>query len=189
MATRLRYLVIFILLALFCDPAFAQPSPSEARDKAYELAVRHDYDAAIELLKPGAEDGDVLSGFLLGLVYEERGQEGDFARATKWYRSGAELEHGESQRMLADMLRWGKGVDQNRQEAAKWYRKAIENARGVANNAQRRVAQRGLAILIAEGDQSGTEKLPEAVSLLRAAAAAGDVASFRWLEGMILIRT
>lgn len=85
------------------------------------------YKAALEILRPLAEQGDAKAQDKLGLMYAlGQGVKQDFAEAMTWYRKAADQGDAEAQNALGDMYSFGHGVAEDEPEAMRWYRKAAD---------------------------------------------------------------
>jgi len=88
-------------------------------------AKQGNYAAALQILRPLAEQGDANAQAILGLMYANgRGVAQDYTEAVKWYRKAANQGFSEEKFNLGFMYYNGDGVPQNLAEAAKWYGKA-----------------------------------------------------------------
>lgn len=91
-----------------------------------------DFEAAYEIWRPMAEQGDAAAQSLLGLMYHQgQGVVPDNAQAARWYRAAAEQGFGEAQYSLGVSYYHGRGVVQDYAEAGRWFRAAAEQ--GVAD--------------------------------------------------------
>jgi TPR repeat protein len=102
-----------------------RPSSSvEAAEAAFE---KGDYQKALQLARPLAEQGDPRAQFLLGRIFlRGRGVPTDENEAVKWLRRAADQGHAGAQFSLGNLYAEGKGVPQDNVEAAKWYRAAAD---------------------------------------------------------------
>ncbi|MEX4056507.1 sel1 repeat family protein [Haemophilus influenzae] len=92
-----------------------------------QLYKQKDFKAMLAIIQPLAEQGDAISQFLLGGMYEEGlGVKQDYFEAVKWFRKAAEQGYAKAQASLGSMYYKGHGVKQDYFEAVKWYRKAAE---------------------------------------------------------------
>ncbi len=130
------------MLELIPALRFAEPAKRvEAANAAYD---KGDYDCALRLVRPLAEQGNARAQSLLGLIYHTgRGTERDQGEALKWLGRAAEQNDGTAQLQLGLMYSESRGVPQDYAEAAKWYQLAADN--GIAE------AQYNLGILYAYG--------------------------------------
>ena len=102
-------------------------TPEQQFQQGLESANKGDYQTAIKLWKPLAEQGSTSAQFNLGIMYSKGyGVKQDDAKAAKWYRKAAEQGNATAQFNLGVMYDTGKGVKQDDAEAAKWYSKAAE---------------------------------------------------------------
>lgn len=115
--------------------------PSEDGKAAYE---RGDYDLALRLLEPLAEQGNAAAQNVLGTMYANgRGVRKDYEEAVKLYRLAASQGDAQAQNNLGMMYENGLGVRRDYDEAAKLYRLAA--TQGNANG------QAGLGYMYANG--------------------------------------
>ena len=92
--------------------------------KAYNAG---DYETALRVFKPLAEQGIARAQFILGLMADSgEGIVKDQRQAAKWYQLAAEQGSSDGQYNLGYMYENGKGVRQDYEEAAKWYQLAAE---------------------------------------------------------------
>jgi len=106
---------------------------------------RGDYPAALRLIKPLADQGNVEAQTLLGRMYQRGdGVTKDHAEAARWYRKAAEQGYAKAQDLLADIYKDGDGVPKDYTEALKLYRAAADQ--GDAD------AQTSLANMYGNGD-------------------------------------
>ena len=90
-------------------------------------ADREDYNTALSLWLPLAEQGDADAQFRLGVLYDEgTGVAQSDAEALGWYRKAADQGLAEAQLNVGFMYRNGQGVAENAAEAVEWYRKAAD---------------------------------------------------------------
>ncbi|HHV6984584.1 TPA: tetratricopeptide repeat protein, partial [Haemophilus influenzae] len=90
-----------------------------------QLYKQKDFKAMLAIIQPLAEQGDAISQFLLGGMYEEGlGVKQDYFEAVKWYRKAADKGDAAAQFNLGVMYSQGQGVKQDDFEAVKWFRKA-----------------------------------------------------------------
>jgi len=79
-----------------------------------------------KLLLLDAEQGDVDSMYLLGVLYENGDDEieQNYDKALEWYKKAAEIKDTDSMCAIAKLYEEGKGVKKNLKEAKKWMQKA-----------------------------------------------------------------
>ena len=98
------------------------PRNADAAIAAYQNG---DYAAALQLLRPLADQGDARAQSTLGLIYYGgRGVPQDDNEAVKWFRRAADQDDVVGNFYLGVMFAEGRGVAQDYAEAAKWYRLA-----------------------------------------------------------------
>lgn len=92
-----------------------------------EFAVpgQSDYDKALLIWMPGAEEGNVESQYYVGEIYQRgMGVAPQYSKAAEWYRKAAEQGYVKAQMNLAYLYEKGLGVEKDPQQALRWYRKA-----------------------------------------------------------------
>ena len=116
-----------ILVAVFLGIAgTAVAGPLEDGETAYK---RGDYAAALQLLRPLADQGIARAQLDLGLMYSGgRGVPQDYDAASRWYGKAADQGYAEAEFQLGLSYLSGKGVERSDSEAAKWFRKAADQA-------------------------------------------------------------
>jgi uncharacterized protein len=88
---------------------------------------RSDYAAALQILRPLAEQGNADAQFNLAAVYAQGlGVPQDDAQAFAWCRKAAEQGNASAQFNLGVIYDRGQGVSQDYAQAVVWYRKAAE---------------------------------------------------------------
>ena len=118
----------FLTLAIMALTVPVNAGPFEDGLAAWE---RGEYETALKLLRPLAEQGDAKAQHKLGLMYNNgQGVPQDYVEAVKWYRMAAERCMAEAQYNLGIMYANGLGVPQDYAEVVKWWRLAAEQ--GVA---------------------------------------------------------
>ena len=101
---------------------------SDVEDRCQQLCKNGQYEQAFPVCSEAAEQGDVKTQNILGLMYDSgKGVQQDYAEAAKWYRKAAEQGYADAQYNLGGMYANGEGVQQDDTEAVKWYRKAAEH--------------------------------------------------------------
>ena len=100
---------------------------ADGLEDGIEAHHKSNYAQALELLRPIAEEGNIIAQGLLGQMYlKGEGVTQDYQQAAKWYRLAAEQGDAYSQYNLGSSYFYGAGVTQDYQQAAKWYRLAAE---------------------------------------------------------------
>ncbi len=97
---------------------------ADAAELAYQ---KGNYEKAMELARPLAEQGDAKAQSVLGRLYwRGRGVPRDDVEAARWFRSAADKGNAAAALNLGNMYADGSGVPQDYAEAAKWYRRAAD---------------------------------------------------------------
>lgn len=99
------------------------------REKIIEMTSgdNPDFNAAINFIKPLAEQGYAAAQNGFGICYQYgQGVEKNEVEAVKWYQKASEQGYAISQCNLGVCYEYGQGVEKNEVEAVKWYRKAAE---------------------------------------------------------------
>ena len=121
-------MVIGIMMLVAC-PVWAG---YEEGENAY---LRGDFQAALEVWRPLAEEGNADAQNMLGYMYRfGEGVDSNFELARKWYRLAADKGNPTAQNNLGVMYRLGLGGDQDFQEAFYWFRRAADQGNGGAQN-------------------------------------------------------
>ena len=130
-------IVAFVMLA-----GVAVAGPFEDGVAAYD---RGDYETALRLWRPLAEQGHADAQTNLGVLFAEgQGVPQDYAEAVRLYRLAAEQGNASALFNLGLKYRDGQGVPQDYAEAARWFRLAAEQGHAFA--------QLNLGALYAEGE-------------------------------------
>lgn len=115
-----RASLIFFLLLISPGSVFAQNL-----DEGQAAYQAKDYQKALQILQPLAEQGNSQAQAMLGLMYDNGyGVNKDSAEAFKWYLKAAEQGIPVVQHDVGVKYFQGMGVAQNYQEAAKWWEQA-----------------------------------------------------------------
>lgn len=118
-------------------PLYAPRGMAYTKNKANIVAIEESVEALeikdhwhIEtLLKPLAEDGDVLAQYYLARAYTELG---DLTSAFNWLEKSAESGHTLSQYALFNVYRSGQGVVTNKKLSDQWLRRAAADGHAAA---------------------------------------------------------
>ncbi len=147
-------------------------------DDAYFALRGGDYDRALTLVMPYAENGVPFAQYVVGAIMD-----GGFGspqkkpeEAVKWYKRAAEKGHPEAQTALARCYEDARGIAQDYAEARKWYAAASEQ--------DIREARYGLAVLHSRG-LGGPKDEGSAVSLSRRAAEQGHTGAQVFLANLL----
>jgi TPR repeat protein len=149
----------------------AGPVSAERIEDAEAARRRGDYSAMVRIIKPLAEEGDVLAQYNLGLLYYQgEGVPQDLAEAARWYRRAADRGDALSQYNLGLMFSLGEGVPQDDVLAHMWL--TIAASRFPASDAEERkmceenrekIASRMTPAQIAEAQRQAREWKPMTV--------------------------
>ena len=151
-------------------------NPLEEGLTAYEA---EDYQTAMSLWKPMAEQGNAEAQYNIGVMYNRgQGVAEDPVTALKWYRLAADQGHAKALYNIGEAYRTGRGVDRNMGETVKWYQKAADL--DYPN------AQYALGLLNISGQ--GLEKNEPAGLKLVRAAAQGGFADAEYMMGMAYLK-
>lgn len=89
--------------------------------------LAHDFERAMERLKPLAEIGNARAQAYLGAMYRDgSGTRRDVVEAARWFRLSAEQGDAYGQEQLAYLQETGPGHFRDEKQAADWYAKAAE---------------------------------------------------------------
>jgi TPR repeat protein len=98
------------------------PAPADGVRKGTSLYWRGDYGAAAAVLKPLAEEGNVLAQFAIAAMYDDgRGLPQNLPRALSWYKKAAHAGLVDAQYMVGRFYGSGRGVKQNPSAAFYWF--------------------------------------------------------------------
>ena len=109
-----------------CHSTGLTNTPDQQLDQGFEAVKKGDYQTALKLWKPLADQGDARAQYNLGLMYRNGNGIQDDVEAAKWFRKAAENGDVKAQHNLGMMYAKGEGVEQDYVEAVKWYRKAAD---------------------------------------------------------------
>ena len=105
----------------------SQPTAAGQYEDGISAIARRDYEAAMRLLLPLAEQGDSLSQYNLGLLYDEgHGVAQDYTEAVRWFRPAAGQGNLKAQIKLGFYYLVGRGASRDYFEAASWFRRCAE---------------------------------------------------------------
>ncbi len=115
----LTFCVIAAATFLAVAVTHARPGNLERAQAAYFCG---DYQKALKLFEPLAEQGDARATFLIGYMYEKGFDvDTDNAKAAEWYGRAAELGNPYAQNNLGVHYRYGRGVPKDLVQAYKWF--------------------------------------------------------------------
>jgi hypothetical protein len=149
---------------------FASTRPNDA-DAGYAAYQKADYETALRLLRPLAEQGNPRAETTLGVMYDEgHGVPQDDVQALTWYRRAAEQGYAQAQFNLGVMYARGEadGGRQDNVSAHMWFNLAASRfpasepmARSAAVKSRDAVASRMTAEEIAHAQQLAREWKPK----------------------------
>ena len=131
----------------------------EAGSAAY---VSGEYEAAVELWAPLADQGDAAAQFLVGAMTETgEGVRQDYAAAGRWYRKAADQGNASAQYNLGMLYTKGLGVPRGYVQAHKWFNLSAAGGYGtvrvLAEMAQADLAAKMTSTQIAEAQRMASE--------------------------------
>lgn len=130
MLARILHLPTLLLILLACVAGPVGAGPLEDGLAAHKAG---DYETALRLLRPFAEQGEAQAQWGLGVMYANgQGVIFDAATAVSWFRKAADQGHANAEYGLGVMYENGFGVQQSHTEAVNWYRKAAEHGHAAA---------------------------------------------------------
>jgi uncharacterized caspase-like protein len=106
-------------------PVKTSASDCEIRGGEYVAYDRANYQTALQVWRPLADQGDAEAQTYVGEIYEKGlGVAPDYGLAAAWYRKAADQGYGPAQINLGQLFEKGLGVTKNQEVALDWYRKA-----------------------------------------------------------------
>ena len=106
-------------------PVKASSQECEIRGGEYVSYDRADFQTALNVWRPLAEQGDPAAQTYVGAIYEKGlGVAPDFQQAVRWYKQAAEQGYSRAQYSLGYLYEMGLGVEKDPKEAVRWYRQA-----------------------------------------------------------------
>ncbi len=91
------------------------------------LGIKQDYITAKEIFEEGAKKGNSGCSYYLGTMYAQGGQlTEDLQKSFELIMDAAKKGHKYAQRDLGHIYYFGRGVAIDNEEAAKWYKKSLE---------------------------------------------------------------
>jgi uncharacterized protein len=92
-----------------------------------------DYTAALQILRPLAEQGNSTAQNNLGVMYADgQGVPQDYVEARRWYLKAAANEDPNAEFNLGVLYARGRGVPKDYAEAEKWFQKAADHGDAAA---------------------------------------------------------
>jgi TPR repeat protein len=147
----------------------ALAGPFEDGRAAYD---RGDYETALRLFRPLADQGVAAAQTMLGVMYGDgRGVQQSHAEAGRWFRLAAAQGNADAQNNLGSMYELGSGVERDDAEAARWYRRAADQGDALG--------QYSLGTMYLEGRGVEQDYIQAYMWLSLVAARSPEYASFR----------
>lgn len=154
------------------EDGLAQSPPGPAADRYEDGMAAHDrgdYETALTLWRPLAEQGHAGAQFDLGVMFANGlGVPENDVEAVRWYRLAAEQGNAAAQLNLGVMYADGRGVPQSYTEAVRLYRLGAEQGYGFAQNNLGAMYRHGTGV---------RQNYPEAVRWFRLAAEQGGASA------------
>ena len=120
---------------------------AEAQKLAREFKPQATYVKVFEDFKKGAERGDAVSQFKVGLIYYGgQGVPRDYKEALAWFKKAALQGHPLAQYNCGYMYEQGEGTPQDYVEAAKYFRQAAERGNQLAQYTLGSMYERGQGV-------------------------------------------
>jgi TPR repeat protein len=146
--------------------AFAVVEVSADYTEGANAYLAHDFERAMERLKPLAEIGNARAQAHVGAMYRDgSGTKRDAGEAVKWFRLAAEQGDPYSQEQLAYLQEEGPAQVRDVKQAAEWYAKAAEQGKAYS--------QMRLAVMYRDG-RGVPQDLAAALDLFSRAAEQGN---------------
>ena len=124
-------------------------------EKGAAAYKRGDYQTALEVFRPLAENGDAKAQSILGLMYSYgEGVPEDYREASRWYRRAADQGSSVAQYNLGMLYLEGKGVSQNTDEAVDWLTKAADGGHFRARSTLAKIDGGSYSYLVSEPNDS-----------------------------------
>jgi len=162
---RIGVAVMAVVLVMAVAGA-ARAQSADVFQQGLDAYLDGDYDKAMALWRPAAQEGDPVAAFNVGVLHARGlGVEADPAEAMKWYRQAALDGYANAQFNLGAAYYNGEGTDINISQAVSWWQKAAEQ--------DHPEALYNLAALYRDG-RFVERDVERARSLFERAAAAGD---------------
>jgi uncharacterized protein len=151
--------------ALMLAVSFAGSVDAGPFEDAAAAYRKGDYAAALGIIRPLAEEGNVAAQFNLGVMYQlSHGVPQDNEAAVSWYRKAAEQGLAQAQYNLGVMYANGEGVAQDYAAAHMWFNLAAASRNKNAVKARDIVAAQLTPAQIAEAQKLAREWKPTSTS-------------------------
>lgn len=152
----------WILIGLMLCGSLAWAEAEDAIEKVGDLLARGEYEKAVIIVKPLAEQGHRVAQAALGAMhYQGNGVPQDYSEAMKWWRRAAEQGHLQSQYNVGLMHSMGRGVPQDDTTAYAWFALATNNGLAQANENRVKVIKR--IVRDARNTEEAEKKVEEAL--------------------------
>lgn len=139
-------LYLFILIAALQITACGKETDPK---KAFESG---DYETALNLWMPLAQNGDAEAQNYLGILYYLGfGVNKDYKKALGWYEKAARAGYADAQKNYGDMINFGRGVQKDNYQAYKWYFAASQQGN--------EKAARQIEVIAASGNLSPNQQM------------------------------
>ena len=136
MRTTMRTLSAAVLVAFVLATQFginAHSQSYEFQEGANAALRRRDYETAVRLLRPLAQQGNAWAQEKLGFLYSIGfGVIKNYAEAARLYKLAADQGNADGQNSLGLSYLYGKGVRQNDAEALRLFKLAADQGKAVA---------------------------------------------------------
>lgn len=124
-------------------------------EKGAAAYKRGDYQTALGVFRPLAENGDAKAQSILGLMYSYgEGVPEDYREASRWYRRAAEQGSSVAQYNLGMLYLEGKGVSQDTDQAVDWLTKAADGGHFRARSTLAKIDGGSYSYLVSEPNDS-----------------------------------
>lgn len=118
----MRGIIILYIVLLNLSLITACGSPSDPGKEGLKAYENKDYETAVKLLLPLAENGNANAQYYMGLMHwSGKGVSKSLVEAREWYLMSAKQGHNVAQFDLGLMYSEGDGVKKDEEEALKWY--------------------------------------------------------------------
>ena len=135
-----------------------QPASAGQYEDASAAYHRKDYQTAIKLWKPLAEQGDAKAQYGLGVLDAKgRGVPRNYAKAVKWFYKAAEQGYAKAQNNLGVMYEKGWGVTKDYVQAHMWFHLAAMGGDTNAIKSNDKVSRLMTPVQIAKAQKSANE--------------------------------
>jgi TPR repeat protein len=151
----------FNLAAAAAFTLFERAKKGNYREGYYSFYLEGDYEAALRVFRPLAEQGnDEAQGTLGSMHLKGEGVPVDYAEAMKWFRKAAEQNNAFAQRSLGSMYLKGQGVPQDYIQGHMWLNLAAAQGGEIARIDREALAERMTDEQILEAQRLAREWQP-----------------------------